>query len=64
MPDASPIFKSAKGVKKRKKGVNAVEVHTFPSGGGGILFFIFKFLLDFRKDNLVILVIRSLFPYQ
>ena len=23
-----------------------------------------KFLLDFKKDNIVILVIRSLFPYQ
>ena len=27
-------------------------------------YFILKFLLDYRKDNLVILVINSLFPYQ
>ena len=39
-----------------------LEFHTFPSGGS--LCFIFEFLLDFRKDNLMILVIRSLFPYQ
>ena len=41
-----------------------LELHTFPSGGGGSLCFIFEFLLDFRKYNLMILVIRSIFPYQ
>ena len=30
----------------------------------GSLCFIFEFLIDSRKDNLVILVIKSLFPYQ
>ena len=39
-----------------------LELHTFPLGGS--LCFILEFLLDFRKDNLVILVIRSLFAYQ
>ena len=39
-----------------------MELHTFPSDGS--LCFIFEFFVDFRKDNLVILVIRSLFPYQ
>ena len=42
---------------------------TFPfrgggGGGGGCLCFIIEFLHDFRKDNLMILVIRSPFPYQ
>ena len=43
-------------MKKNKNGVRAV----------GIAYrcFILEFLLDFRKDNLVILVIRYLFPYQ
>ena len=39
-----------------------LELHTFPSKGS--LCFIFDLLLDFRKYNLVIFVIRSLFPYQ
>ena len=30
----------------------------------GSLWFIFEFILDFLKDNLVILVIKSLIPYQ
>ena len=30
----------------------------------GSLPFILEFLLDYRKDNLVIFVIRSFFPYQ
>ena len=34
----------------------------FPRGES--LCFILEFLLDFKKDNLVILVIKSLFPYQ
>ena len=59
---ASPLIKSKKWVKKRKKGVSVVGVAYFPSGGS--LCFIFEFLFYFRKYNHVILVIRSLFPYQ
>ena len=53
-------------MEKRKKGVSAVRVAylSLGGGGGGILCFIFEFLLDFRKDNLTILMIRSLFSYQ
>ena len=49
-------------MKKRKKGVSTVEVPYLSLRGS--LCFILEFFLDFRKDNLVILVIRSLFPYQ
>ena len=49
-------------MEKRKKEVSAVGVAYLSLRGS--LCFIFEFLLDFRKDNLVILVIRSLFPYQ
>ena len=34
----------------------------FPRGES--LCFILEFLLDYREDNLVILMIKSLFPYQ
>ena len=61
MPASSPMIKSAKGVEKRRE-LTQLELHTFPPGGR--ICFIFEFLLDFRKDNLVILVIRYFFPYQ
>ena len=53
-------------MEKSKKGVRVVGIAylSLGGGGGGSLCFILKFLLDFRKDNLMILVIRSLFPYQ
>ena len=53
-------------MEKRKKGVSVVGVEYFylGEGEGGSLYFILEFLLDFRKDNLVILVIRYLFPYK
>ena len=44
------------------KGVRAVGVAYLSLVGS--LYFILEFLLDYRKDNLVILVIRSLFHYQ
>ena len=56
------MIKSTKGWRRERKELAQLELHTFPLGGS--LYFIFKFVLDFRKDNLVILVIRSLFPYQ
>ena len=49
-------------MKKRKKGVREVGVAYLSLRRS--IHFIFEFLLDFKKDNLVILVIRSLFPYQ
>ena len=59
---SSSMIKSAKTVEKRNKGVCTI-------GGAylslvGSLYFILEFLLYYRKDNLVILVIRSLFLYQ
>ena len=49
-------------MEKRKKGVSVVGVVYLSLVGS--LHFILEFLLDYRKDNLVILVIRSFFPYQ
>ena len=37
-------------------------LYTFPSLESSC--FTLEFVFDFRKDNLVILVMRSLFPYQ
>ena len=53
-------------MEKSKKGVRAVGIAylSLGWGGGRSLCFILKFLIDFRKDNLMILVIRSFFPYQ
>ena len=59
---ASPMIKSTKGWIRERRKLAQLELHTFPLGGS--LCFIFEFLLDFRKDNLVILMIRSLFSYQ
>ena len=51
-------------MEKRKNGVCAVGVAHLSLGGGESFCFILEFLFDFRKDNLMILVIKSLFPYQ
>ena len=59
---ASPMLLVSKMVKKKKKEVRQLGLHTFPSRRS--FCFILEFVLDFRKDNLVIFVIRSLFPYQ
>ena len=61
------MIKSTKGRRREIRELAQLELHTFPSGGGGgggSLCFVLEFLLEFRKDNLIILVIRSLFPYQ
>ena len=47
---------------KKKNEVRQLGLHTFPLLGSSC--FILEFVFDFRKDNLVILVMRSLFPYQ
>ena len=49
-------------MEKKKKEVRQLGLHTFPLEGS--FCFILEFVLDFRKDNLMILVIRSLFPHQ
>ena len=46
----------------KKKKVRQLRLHTFPSLGSSC--FILKFVFDFRKDNLVILVMRYFFLYQ
>ena len=56
------MIKSGKGVEKRNKGVGAVGVAYLYFVES--LCFILEFLLDYRKDNLVILLIRFIFPYQ
>ena len=48
-------------MEKSKKEVRAIGIAYLSIGGN--LCFILEFLLDFRKDNIVILVIRYLFPY-
>ena len=62
MSAAFPMIKSSKMVEKRKKGVCTVEIAYLSLVGS--LHFILEFLLDYKRDNFVILVIRSLFPYQ
>ena len=49
-------------MENKKKEVQRLGLHTFPSEGR--FCFILEFVLDFRKDNLIILAIRSLFPHQ
>ena len=56
------MLKSEKGMEKKKKEVRQLDLHTFTSVGSSC--FILQFVFDFRKDNFMILVIRSLFPYQ
>ena len=66
MSAASPMIKSTKGWRRERKELVQLELHTFPSEGGGMggLCFILEFLLDFRKYNIMILVIISPFSYQ
>ena len=47
---------------EEKKKSSTVRV-VYPSHVGSLPF-ILEFLLDYKKDNLVILVIRYFFPYQ
>ena len=62
MSAASSMHKSAKRIKKKEKEVRQLGSRTFPSLGS--FCFILEFVFDFRKENLAILVMRSLFPYQ
>ena len=59
---ASPMLKSAKRIEKKGKEVPQLGLCTFPLLGSSC--FILEFVFDFRKNNLVILVMRSFFPYQ
>ena len=60
---SSLMIKSAKrGDKREKKEDNAVRVAYISLVGS--LPFILGFFLDYRKDNLIILVMRYFFPYQ
>ena len=49
-------------MEKKRKGISAVGVAYLSLWRN--FCFILEFLLNFRKDNLVIFVIRSFFPYQ
>ena len=49
-------------MKKMKKKVYAVRIAYLLSWEGSCL--ILEFVLDFRKDNIMILVNKSLFPYR
>ena len=60
-PTASPMVKLAKGWRRARREFTQSEL---PFHRGESVCFILEFLLDYRKDNLVILVIRYLFPYQ
>ena len=50
--------------RKKKKKVCTVGMPPPHGLGGGSSLFIHEPLLDFTKENLVILVIKSLIPYQ
>ena len=56
------MLKSVKMIENKKKEVLQLRLCTFPSLGSSC--FIFEFVFYFRKYNLVILVMRYLFPYQ
>ena len=62
VPTASPMINSAKRMEKMKEKVCAVRIAYLSLIGS--LCFIPEFLLNPWKDNLVILAIESLFPYQ
>ena len=49
-------------MERKKKEIRQLGLHLFPSLGSSC--FILEFVFDFRKDNLVILVMRSFFPNQ
>ena len=62
MPIVSSMIKLTKIMENIKNGVYTVrKAYIFL---GGSLCFILDFLLDFRKYNLVIFVIRSIISYQ
>ena len=61
MSIVSSMIKSAKMIEKRQTGVSAVRISYLSLKGE--FCFILEFLLDFRKNNPVILVIRYIFPY-
>ena len=58
------MIKSVKRMKNRKNGVRAIGIAYLSLVRKESLCFILKFLLDYKEDNLVILVIKSLFLYQ
>ena len=49
-------------MEKKKNEVRRLGLPLFPLLGSSC--FILEFVFDFRKDNLAILVMRYLFPYQ
>ena len=59
---ASPMIKSVKMMEKMEKKVCVVRIAHLSLVGS--FCFILGFLLNSWKDNLVILAIESLFPYQ
>ena len=61
VPVASPMIKSVKGWRRWIRKFVPLELHTFLSWEGYCL--ILELVLDFRKDNLMIFVIKSIFPY-
>ena len=62
MPAASPMIKSATRIEKMEKKACVVRIaYIFLVGS---FFFIFEFPFDSWEDNLVISMIKSLFPYQ
>ena len=60
---ASPMIKSAKKGEKREKYEDSSVGVAYLSLVGSLPF-ILGFFLDYRKDNLIILVMRYFFPYQ
>ena len=62
VPSISPMIKSKKMMEKMKKKVYIVRIAYISLIES--FCFILEFLLDSWKDNLVILAIESLFPYQ
>ena len=62
VPVTSPMLKLAKRMEKIRKPIGVDRIAYLFSVGG--FSFILEFLLDFWKDNPVMLVIESLIPYQ
>ena len=65
-PAASPMIKLAiwRGRRRRLRQLKLHRRNCIPFPRGKSSSFILEFVFDFRKDNLVHLVMRSLFPYQ
>ena len=57
------MIKSAKRMEEKRKGISAVEL-CIPFPRGESFCFILEFFLDYKEVILVILVIKSLFPYE